>query len=95
MVPQMWDEKTRAVTDCPYSTADERSRARKGADARIPAREAGSAQPTPARSGLRALPTLCAFAPLGRDWSAAILAAVPSRWMERVRAFYNPEGRAP
>ena len=44
MVPQMWDEKTRAVTDCPYSTADERSRARKGADARIPAREAMSAR---------------------------------------------------
>jgi len=34
-------------------------------------------------------------APLGRYWSAAILAAVPSRWVERVRAFYNPEGRAP
>ena len=35
-----------------------RSRARKGADGRIPAQEAGSAQPSAARSGLRALPTL-------------------------------------
>ena len=64
MVAQMYDEKTRAVTDRRYSTADERSRARKGADGRILTREAGSAQPTPARSGLRALPTLCASASL-------------------------------
>ena len=39
-----------------YSTAGERSRARKGADGRDSGREAGFAQPTPARSGLRALP---------------------------------------
>jgi len=33
-----------------------RSRARKGADGRIPAQEAGSVQQSAARSGLRALP---------------------------------------
>jgi len=45
-----------AVTDRRYSTADERSRARKGADGRISGRKAGSARPTAARSGLRVLP---------------------------------------
>jgi len=64
-----------------------RSRARKGADGRILAREAGSARPTPARSGLRALPTLYAF---GQVWRAAILAAVPSMWMEHGRGFFRP-----
>ena len=49
-----------------------RSCARKSADGRIPAQEAGSVQPTPARSGLRALPTLRAFRQLLR---AALLAA--------------------
>ena len=34
-------------------------------------------------------------APLGRDWRAAILAAVPARWVERVRAFFDNKGRAP
>jgi len=60
-----------AVTDRRYSTADERSRGRKGAEGRIRPRNHVGTTP-PARSGLRALPILCAF---GQIWRAAILAA--------------------
>ena len=41
---QIWDEKNPAVTERRYSTADVRSRARKGEDGRITAGEAGSAR---------------------------------------------------
>jgi len=45
-----------AAADRRYSTADGRSRARKGAENLIQTLEAGSARPTAARSGVRALP---------------------------------------
>jgi len=44
-----------AITDHRYSTAGERSRARKGAEKQDSNPQARFAQPNPARSGLRAL----------------------------------------
>jgi|GEM_PF-7096234 len=64
----------------PYSlrlsvSAVKRSRARKGADGRISGRESRvCTESTPARSGLRALPTLCAFAV--KDWRRSFWSAV-------------------
>jgi len=74
MVAQMYDEKNPPVTDCRYSTVDVRSRARKGAEKQESNLEAGTARPTPARSGLRALPTLCASGV--KDWRRSFWSAV-------------------
>ena len=54
---QIWDEKNPAVTERRYNTAGERSRARKSAEKQESnLRSWVCTRPTPARSGLRALP---------------------------------------
>jgi len=66
-----------------------RSRACKSADGGVPTQEAGSARPTAARSGLRALPTLCAFAPLGRFCARPSWPQCPQGGWSVPRAFFD------
>ena len=76
-----------AVTDRRYSTADERSRARKGADGRDSGRRSQvSTTHTGAQWTARPTDSLRLWA----DWSAAILAAVPLRRVKFGRGFFRP-----
>ena len=73
-VPGKMGQQYLAVTDRRYSIADERSRARKGADGRIPAEKPGLHNPH--RRAVDCAPYLTLYASGVKDWKRSFWSAV-------------------